>query len=708
MAILFKVTKAILSAPVLRCGLLMTTILCQPILASAAAPKAKLKISGYGVLGNLELKRTILLLETDNKKRQTYDANFIEDSVIILLSRLTEDGFLRPEVSAVVTLTNGNTQTFRWTTNFDVPLPRPLEATRVELRVHKGVFYYYSSVQFSGLTTVQEKTARTYFVQNVALLPLKRYKVYSPQRLSRSVSSLSEVLERQGFRDAKINPTVTTNNATGAVSVIVNVEEGPRSIVRTVRQEIFREDYTNAQVVVALVRKPYSPLWEQDFTQSIKTNLYHSGYPDTAVQLSTIHAETNNNIINFDLLAKVTAGPKIALGTVKFEGRKKTKLAALTKRTQLTPGELLDRIRVERARYRISELGVFDAVGLRYDQVDPHTRDAVFELKESKNLDASLLFSFGSYEIIRVGFDIDQHNIWGLAHSARFRVTQSFKTSSGDYIYTIPQIVGEDVNAFFNASALRRQEVDFVRQEYGGGIGIERLFRKISLDASVRYNYQSLTAVQNDFDPTVGLKTAQVSGFTIDLKHDKRDNPLYPHHGYKLLGSAEFVTDALGGDANYQRFEVSGSYHFPVGEGRWLHFGVDHGGVFTPNAPAVDLPFNKRFFPGGENSVRGYSEGEASPRNAQGTIVGAATFLLATGELEQALTPKLSVVGFVDSVGIAQNIQQYPFNQVLTSVGGGINYQTLIGPLRLEYGHNLNPRPQDPSGTVQFSVGFPF
>ena len=42
------------------------------------------------------------------------------------------------------------------------------------------------------------------------------------------------------------------------------------------------------------------------------------------------------------------------------------------------------------------------------------------------------------------------------------------------------------------------------------------------------------------------------------------------------------------------------------------------------------------------------------------------------------------------------------------SLGAGVRYQSLIGPIRLEYGHNLNPRPKDPRGTLLFSLGFPF
>ena len=82
--------------------------------------------------------------------------------------------------------------------------------------------------------------------------------------------------------------------------------------------------------------------------------------------------------------------------------------------------------------------------------------------------------------------------------------------------------------------------------------------------------------------------------------------------------------------------------------------------------------------------------------------------MLGSIEFEQALTPKLSLVTFVDSVGLAHHINDYPGSDVLTSVGAGLGWRTLIGPIRLEYGYNLNRRPQDPVGTVQFSVGFPF
>ena len=121
-----------------------------------------------------------------------------------------------------------------------------------------------------------------------------------------------------------------------------------------------------------------------------------------------------------------------------------------------------------------------------------------------------------------------------------------------------------------------------------------------------------------------------------------------------------------------------------------------------------DLPVNKRFYPGGENSIRGYADGEAAPRGPLDTFLGAKTYTLLNVELEQAVTKNISVVLFADTLGTAVQLARYPIDEYLYTAGLGVRYQTLIGPVRLEYGRNLNPRPNDPSGTLHLSLGFPF
>jgi len=132
--------------------------------------------------------------------------------------------------------------------------------------------------------------------------------------------------------------------------------------------------------------------------------------------------------------------------------------------------------------------------------------------------------------------------------------------------------------------------------------------------------------------------------------------------------------------------------------------------VTTLGAPeGSNPPVNVLFYPGGDGSIRGYQKDEAAPRDpVTGDYVGAKTYTQLNLELEQAITRKWTVVAFVDAVGTAVRLDDYPFSEKLFSAGLGIRYNTVIGPVRLEYGHNLNPRPLDPEGTLHFSIGFPF
>jgi outer membrane protein assembly factor BamA len=366
-------------------------------------------------------------------------------------------------------------------------------------------------------------------------------------------------------------------------------------------------------------------------------------------------------------------------------------------------------MKAEQGRYRLSRLGAFDSVELNYQTIDTNLWDVSYAVKEGKRIDVSVLFGWGSWDLLRGGVEINQYDLWGLAHNQQLKLMQSFKSSSGIYTYTIPELLGQDADVFLNASGLRRQEISFTRVEYGGGIGIRKFFHQINTDTTVRYNYGILQATEATINfAKVSAQSPAVGEIITDLRHDRRDNPLYPHKGYDVLANVELATRYLGGDATFQRIELGTSYHWPLNDSEWIHLGLRHGVAATASGSSGDLPFVRRFFPGGEDSVRGYQEGEASPRNAQGQIIGAETYLTGNVEFEQALTPKWSIVGFVDGVGFAESLRQYPENQALFSVGGGLRWRTIVGPVRLEYGYNLNRRPGDPSGTLHFSLGFPF
>jgi outer membrane protein assembly factor BamA len=376
---------------------------------------------------------------------------------------------------------------------------------------------------------------------------------------------------------------------------------------------------------------------------------------------------------------------------------------------ELSPGAPLNPLSLERSRYRISRLGIFDAVDLRYEPPDGAERTPVFTLRELPFYETSLLFGYGSYEQLRGGLEHRQLNIFGLGHQSTLQFIHSAKTSSGDYIYAVPELFGETLDGTAKVFGLQRKEIAFVRQEFGLTLSLKRALRGIGGDATVGYTFKALRNRDNSLS-TRETDESQVNVATVNfgITGDQRDNRLRPRRGYHWSAQVEAARPQWGGQATYERYELSGAYHTGWGGGRWIHVGLSHGVITTLGTDDQGLPVNVRFYPGGDNSIRGYQRGEAAPRGADGLFLGAKSFLLGNLELEQALTANWSVVAFGDALGTAATLRDYPFNERLYSAGLGIRYQTIIGPLRLEYARNINPRPADPPATWHFSMGYPF
>ena len=668
-------------------------------------PRAKLSVSGYGFFGNRELKALLTSLEIPGEKPEFFEANFVEDAVLVLFSKLQRDGYLHPIITVEATGTNDSHQTFTWEQPLGEPVPRELKARNLVFKIDHGLLFYYENIYFSGVHALTLTEAAHFFIETDAIIKLKRNRIYSPDRLRASVKNIEEALERKGYESATATTTnLVVNTNTGSVTLQVKITEGPQSFVRSISRQV--DDL--AATPPKMTNLIYNQIWLQDFVLALKREYYKKGFADVTVSMAQTARSIEGDKVNLDLLAKVSTGRQVKIGKVDFVGEQHTSESMLKQRVNLSSGDLLNPLKAEEGRYKLARLGIFDSVELKYEQEPDGTRDVIYDLHEGKRINFSLLAGYGSYERLRGGFELEQYNLWGLGHQTRLRAIQSFKASQAEYTYTIPQILGRDFDVFATASGLRREEISFTREEFGGGAGISRHFREISSDVSARYNYQVLNATRLDVQPAYGLQSANVGSFIFDLRHDRRDNPLTPRAGYKIFSNLEIASESLAGDVDYQRFEMSASYHLPIGRLHWLHFGFSHGFVTTGSGPAKDLPFNKRFFPGGDNSIRGYQFGEAAPRDDNNNIVGGESYMLGNIEFEQGITRSLSFVLFMDALGNARAIQDYPFNEELYSVGGGFRWKTLIGPARLEYGYNLHRREEDPMGTLHFSVGFPF
>ncbi|MGC9452611.1 MAG: BamA/TamA family outer membrane protein [Oceanipulchritudo sp.] len=124
---------------------------------------------------------------------------------------------------------------------------------------------------------------------------------------------------------------------------------------------------------------------------------------------------------------------------------------------------------------------------------------------------------------------------------------------------------------------------------------------------------------------------------------------------------------------------------------------LPHGGGVPASFPALrgylqrvallgEPSLQRTFLHGGDGTIRGYTQGEATPVDPAGQPTGAEFYLLANIELEQRILQNLSVVAFWDGLAQSGDIEKIPDKVKLHSIGTGLRLRSPVGPIRLEYG----------------------
>lgn len=682
-------------------------------LAGGLSGAVEMDVKGVGWRKEKRFERLLRdVLRNPDEPDAPLDLTVMEDAFLLLRSEMIRLGFLYPEIEYKAfegeTLL-GEAPLEGGRAFEEVPWGR---VSRVVFRIARGERYYFQKVTFAGLEAVDAQEAESFFFPEGSLFVTEGERAYSPAALDGGMASLRRRLAQLGYPEASVALASPPELApTGEVTVALSVDEGPQFVWGTAQVEGSAPEVAPGRLPPPDPGTVYNDDGLQDWIVAVRNAHFVAGYPNARVSASSLldPAEAGGEV-RVDLTLEVDPGVRTRLGEIRFEGLERTNERFLRSRLDLGPGDWLNRLEVEEAQFDLGRLGIFRRVRQRLEPSgEGPASDLVFAVEERERNEVSALVGYGSYERLRVGLEARATNLFGRAHSAQVRLRQSFRSSAGLLLYNVPSPFPWVESGQVRMQGLLREEVSFTRREALFAVGLERGFFDGALRTSAEYRFELLRSVDLESRDLVGDTRATVGSLLFGLGWDTRDRAIAPREGASAHAQFELASPSLGAEAYYQRFVLRSSLHrsFNHARLRW-HFGFEGGVLSRLGADAYELPVNKRFFPGGENSIRGYKEGEASPRDASGAEIGAEIYALGHVEFELRVLESLGVVLFTDGLWSAADLQQTAEGESLVSVGLGLRYSTPLGPLRLEYGHNLNPREFDPSGTVHLSIGFPF
>ena len=564
----------------------------------------------------------------------------------------------------------------------------------VSFDIAEGPRAVVGTVTFAGLDAMTAADARAL----VGTEPGRPF--VEGQMLADSDRLVSEYLDR-GYERVTINPTIALADDGTRADVRFAVTEGPQVIVGHVII-LGNRRTASATIERELLLKPGEPL---GFAARIESQQRLSALGlFRAVRITVPRAGPGTLK---DVLVEVEEAPPTSIGYGGgLEGGRRLRLAADGGRAE-ERFELAPRVFFEIGRRNLwgsnRSINLFTRASLR-------SRDTLFSSEgEPVARPAESRYGFNEYRAV-----------------ATYREPRLFDTRSD---LLVNGILEQSIRSSFN---FRRREV--AAQSTFLIAGSYRL--------TGTYTYRSTELFDEVFTadekPLIDRVFPQVnlSMFSAAVIRDTRTDALDPDHGNLLGVESSFAVRAFGSEVGFgktylQAFtfhrlptarRVVAALAARIGIARGYPRGVprldaDGTPLTGPDgSPLVDLvedlPASERFFAGGDTTVRGFSLdrlGDADTITKSGFPAGGNGLVVFNGELRVALFGGLSAVGFLDGGNVFRRARSIRLTRLRGAAGFGIRYRSPVGPIRVDWGFNLDPRELvpalvDAAGAVQPAV----
>jgi len=197
---------------------------------------------------------------------------------------------------------------------------------------------------------------------------------------------------------------------------------------------------------------------------------------------------------------------------------------------------------------------------------------------------------------------------------------------------------------------------------------------------------------QNVKVDTVGSQS-EISSISIEsfsVGWDTRDNPLVPRRGQVLSFSVTESGLLWKLDDRWWRTTVGGRILIPADKFTVFAMRGEVGFMGTLHESS-ETPINERFRLGGVSNIRGWGRNLIGPRAVEdeGLVLGGNHSAFGTLEVQRDVWGPVAAILFTDAGNVWPEVGDAKLNDLYTTVGVGLRFLTLVGPIRADFGYQL-------------------
>jgi outer membrane protein insertion porin family len=581
----------------------------------------------------------------------------------------------------------------------------------------------FSATQLSGAVKTGQTNLLSFLLDN---------DLYDASRLEADRDSLRRFYLTHGYADVRVSsPVAQYDPEKKGFVVTFNIDEG-------LRYRIGRTDITSetASVDAASLRgdlaihpgDTYNVDVIEKRVSALMSKLAGRGQPFATVHVKADRVPGGNTI---DLRYTVEEGARVYVERIQIHGNTKTHDNVIRREFDFAEGDAYNASLAARAERRLKNLGYFKSVTITKQPGSVPDRaivDVAVEEQDTGNF--SIAGGYSSSDGLIAEITVSERNFMGRGEFVKASVSYGQYAKGFDLAFTEPDIFGS--RASFGSELYGKQTTANTNQSfdtatYGGKLTVGLpLNEQLGAQWSYSLYRQSLT-----LDPAMGTASLPiqdaaaagptwVSAIGTGVTYSTLDNNRDPTSGWRASLNEEFA--GLGGDAKFSKTTDDVRYYQPIADGV---VGMVRGqsGYVAPWG-GQPLPLLAGFF-GGPQLVRGFATNGFGPRDVTpGTTmdnVGGNIYWATSAELQTAIPfippdAGLKAAFFADagslfrtsssasSVSLSGSLVSNP-QTIRSSLGAGLVWNSILGPIRVDYAYPTSQASTDITQRFRFSAG---
>lgn len=584
------------------------------------------------------------------------------------------------------------------------------------------------------VTVVEGKKARVGAVdiQGAAGFPAKKIvkqmknrpkKIYAPQDLDADLKAIEAFYKNNGYGEFRVKSSSSVfNSDRSSVTITVAIEEGAR-------QRFGATFFSGNTVYLPSELEPaidyrrgkyYNQESFETTIRGIQEKYADKGYLKASIVPSK---ELNEKTGQTDITFTITENTQVFVDHIDVEGNKATKSYVLRREVTQKEGEVFSASKIRRSQEKLMNLGFLDDVNPVLNPTsDPDKVDLVFDVTEGKPGMLTAGAGVSSTDGLVGTLSLSHMNLFGRAQKMSLswnfgkKVQDYYLSWSTPWIGNHPTTLGMDVFNTRHYKPYQDTLSAYTEKRTGGKVTIGPRFEEDKYHLTTSYTYEKVRIydVDDAYAGELTEGTSVTSSIYVEFARDTRDNTWDPTRGSRTSLGVEYAGGPLQGEVNYYKPTLSHSYNLKLFDIDDYPFVLSIGnrlGMIGRFGDTKTVPVYERFFLGGADTVRGYSNnGQVGPLN------GGKVYDVMNIEFKFPLAreKRRTIVQWAFFLDIGNSWDSFDdvsgrfgtrTSDLKAGAGFGIRFTTPAFPIRLDWGYGFNHKAGDQLSDIYFTLG---